>query len=300
MDSQENNSRLLRLATYASVATALILIGVKATAWFMTGSLSILGTLVDSLMDVAASFINLVAVRYSLKSADDEHQFGHGKAESLAALAQASFITGSAFFLIIHAIERLNFPKAVTSIETGVMVMVFSMVATMLLVLFQYYVIRKTGSTAIRADALHYVTDLLTNASTIVALIFISFGWQIVDPLFAMAISLYILYSAWQIAGDAVQMLMDRELPPEIRAKIHSLVTAHDEVIGVHDLRTRQSGQTKIIQLHLELDNAITLSEAHKIAKDVEEVLYREYPVADILIRQDPSPHMKGKVPESI
>ncbi len=295
MDSQENNSRLLRLATYASVATALILIGVKATAWFMTGSLSILGTLVDSLMDVAASLINLVAVRYSLKSADEKHQFGHGKAESLAALAQASFITGSAFFLMMHAIERLSSPKAVTSIEAGVVVMVFSMAATVLLVLFQYYVIRKTGSTAIRADALHYVTDLLTNASTIVALIFISFGWQIVDPLFAMAISMYILYSAWQIAGDAVQMLMDRELSDEIRANIRSLVIAHDEVIGIHDLRTRQSGQMKIIQLHLELDNAITLSEAHRIAKDVEEVLYREYPIADILIHQDPSACVKRK-----
>ncbi len=300
MDSQKGTSRLLRLATYASVATALILIGVKATAWFMTGSLSILGTLVDSLMDVAASVINLFAVRYSLKSADDEHQFGHGKAESLAALAQASFITGSAFFLMIQAIERLNSPKTVNSVEAGVVVMVFSMAATVILVLFQYYVIRKTASTAIRADALHYVTDLLTNASTIVALIFISFGWQIVDPLFAMVIALYILYSAWQIAGDAIQMLMDRELSDEIRMQIRSLAQGHAEVIGVHGLRTRQSGQTKIIQLHLELDDAISLSEAHAIAKEVEETLERKFPFADILIHQDPSDYVKKKASESV
>ncbi len=300
MDSQKSTDRLLRLATYASVATALILIGVKATAWFMTGSLSILGTLVDSLMDVAASVINLFAVRYSLKSADDEHQFGHGKAESLAALAQASFITGSAFFLMIQAIERLNSPKTVNSVEAGVVVMVFSMAATVILVLFQYYVIRKTASTAIRADALHYVTDLLTNASTIVALIFISFGWQIVDPLFAMVIALYILYSAWQIAGDAIQMLMDRELSDEIRMQIRSLAQGHTEVIGVHGLRTRQSGQTKIIQLHLELDDAISLSEAHAIAKEVEETLERKFPFADILIHQDPSDYVKKKAAEAV
>ncbi len=289
MDRQNiPTDRLLRLATYASVGTALLLIGIKATAWFMTGSLSILGTLVDSLMDVAASFINLVAVRYSLKSADDEHKFGHGKAESLAALAQASFITGSAFFLMIHAVERLSTPKPVTSIEAGYVVMGLSIIATLALVLFQYYVIRKTGSTVIRADALHYVTDLLTNASTIVALFFISFGWQIVDPLFAMAISLYILYSAWQIGTDAVHMLMDRELADEIREQIRTLVAEHGDVSGVHGIRTRQSGQTKIIQMHLELNESISLAQSHKITKEVENILKNDFPCADILIHQEP------------
>ncbi|HIJ89794.1 MAG: cation diffusion facilitator family transporter [Desulfobulbaceae bacterium] len=279
---------LLKQATYASTATAVVLIGVKLTAWFMTGSLSVMASLVDSLMDGAASLINLLAVRYSLKSADEDHQFGHGKAESLAGLGQACFIAGSAIFLLMHAAERLKHPQPLQAINLGLWVMVFAIGATLVLLAFQGYVIKRTNSSAIRADALHYKTDLLTNTATIVALFFAGSGYPLLDPLGALAIACYILYSAWQIGHEALQILMDRELPEEIRQHICDIVLAHGIVLGVHDLRTRQSGQTMHIQLHLDLDQELPLSEAHRIAKEVEYAIMAAFPLADLIIHQDP------------
>ncbi|MBU1404387.1 MAG: cation diffusion facilitator family transporter [Proteobacteria bacterium] len=279
---------LLRLATYASTATAMVLIGVKGMAWFMTGSLSVMASLVDSLMDAAASLINLLAVRYSLKCADEDHQFGHGKAESLAGLGQACFIGGSAIFLLMHAAERLNRPQPLQDISIGLWVMVFAMAATLALLVFQAYVIKLTNSSAIRADALHYKTDLLTNAATIAALYLAAAGHPLLDPLGAMAIACYILYSAWQIGKEAMQVLMDRELPKETRQRICDIVLAHGTVLGLHDLRTRQSGQIMLIQLHLDLDQGLRLAEAHRVAKEVEHAIMASFPRADVIIHQDP------------
>jgi len=252
---------LLRLATYASTATALLLIAVKLAAWVMTGSLSVMASLVDSLMDAAASLINLLAVRYSLKSPDADHQFGHGKAEALAGLGQASFICGSALFLLMQTAERLRHPQPLKAVGVGIGVMAFAIIATLLLLAFQTYVIKRTGSTAIKADALHYKTDLLTNA------FFVSAGWPLLDPLCAAGIAAYILRSAWQIGQEAMQVLMDRELPDTTRQAICDLALSHALVLGIHDLRTRQAGQVMHIQLHLDLDSA----------------------GADIIIHQDPS-----------
>jgi ferrous-iron efflux pump FieF len=279
---------LLRLATYASTATAVVLIGVKGGAWFMTGSLSVMASLVDSLMDAVASLINLLAVRYSLKSADQDHQFGHGKAESLAGLGQACFIGGSAIFLLMHAAERLSHPQPLQDISLGLWVMVFAMGATLVLLAFQGYVIKQTNSSAIRADALHYKTDLLTNTATITALFFAGSGYPLLDPLGALAIAGYILYSAWQIGREAMQVLMDHELPEETRQRICDIALAHAVVLGLHDLRTRQSGQTMLIQFHLDLDQSLPLAEAHRVAKEVEHAIVAEFPQADIIIHQDP------------
>ncbi|MBU0680717.1 MAG: cation diffusion facilitator family transporter [Proteobacteria bacterium] len=282
------SARLLKLATYASTATAVVLITVKGVAWSMTGSLSVMASLVDSLMDAAASLINLLAVRYSLKSADEDHQFGHGKAESLAGLGQACFIAGSAIFLIIHAFERLSHPQPLQQVNLGLWVMVFAIAATLVLLAFQGYVIRQTNSSAIRADALHYKTDLLTNSATIAALFFAAAGWPLLDPLSALAISIYILYSAGHIGHEAMQVLMDRELPKETRQCICDIILAHDTVLGLHDLRTRQSGQIMLIQFHLDLDQALPLSSAHQVAKEVEHAIMVGFPQADVIIHQDP------------
>lgn len=283
-----DTATLLKLATYASTATAVVLIGVKCVAWFMTGSLSVMASLVDSLMDGAASLINLFAVRYSLKSADQDHQFGHGKAEALAGLGQACFIAGSAIFLLMHAIERLNHPQPLQAINVGLWVMVFAIGATLVLLAFQGFVIKRTNSSAIRADSLHYKTDLLTNTATIFALFFVASGWPLLDPLGALAIAGYILYSAWQIGQEAMQILMDRELPEETRQRICDIVLAHAIVLGIHDLRTRQSGQTMHIQLHLDLDQSLPLAEAHRVADEVEDAIMGVFPQADVIIHQDP------------
>jgi ferrous-iron efflux pump FieF len=282
------HARLLHLATHASVATATLLIAAKLAAWVLTGSVSVLASLIDSMMDVAASLVNLFAVRYALMPADREHRFGHGKAESLAGLAQTTFIAGSAVFLMLQALDRLLHPRPLEDVGIGVGVMVFATLATLALLLLQRHVIRATGSTAIRADALHYTTDVLTNASIIIALLLSSYGWHGIDALFGLGIAVYILYSAWTIGHEAFQLLMDRELPDEQRRRIRQAALTHAQVRGVHDLRTRRSGHDIFIQLHLELDDELSLFHAHKIADQVEELIRNIHPEADILIHTDP------------
>lgn len=284
----DHNSILLKRATYASVSVALCLIAAKLVAWLMTGSLSVMASLVDSLMDAAASAINLFAVRWSLYPADEDHRFGHGKAEFLAGLAQASFIAGSAFFLVVHAIERLRSPIPIHAVSTGIIVMLVSISVTLVLLAYQHYVIRRTNSTAIRADALHYATDVLTNLGTIFALFAASRGWTGLDPVIAIIIAVYIFYSACRIGYEASQMLMDRELPADIREQIRTIATSPPQVKGVHGIRTRLSGQTIMIQLHLELEDDLPLKRAHGIARAVEKEILRSWPGADVLIHQDP------------
>ena len=281
-------AKLLRLATYASISVALILIVAKLIAWGLSDSVSLLATLIDSVLDALASLINLIAVRHALTPADKEHRFGHGKAEALAGLCQSMFIAGSAGFLLLEAGRRLISPIAVESVGVSMLVMVFSIIATLLLLSFQAHVIRKTNSTAIRADALHYRTDLLVNASVILALWLSVKGWAGFDALFACAIAIYILYSAWEIITVSYDHLMDRELPDEQREEIERLVLQHKSARGLHDLRSRHSGTVTFIQLHIELDDDLSLLEAHKISDEVELCLLEAFPGSEIIIHIDP------------
>ncbi len=284
-----DSARLMRLATYASVSTAIVLILAKLVAWFISDSVSILATLLDSSLDVLASLINLFAVHHALQPADHEHRFGHGKAEALAGMGQAFFISGSAGFLLLEASGRLFHPQTdMKGIDIGIGVMLFSIIATLLLLSFQKHVISKTNSTAIKADALHYKTDLWVNGSVILALVLTFYGWPYFDALFALGIAIFILYSAWEIIREAIDLLMDRELPDDERKKIEDRVMSHNDVIGLHDLRTRRSGTTVFIQLHLELDGNLSLSDAHAIADRVERDLITLFPSAEVIIHEDP------------
>lgn len=282
--------RLLRLATYASVAVALTLVVVKLAAWVMTDSMALLSSLVDSLLDAAASLVNLVAVHHALQPADPEHRFGHGKAEPLAGLGQAAFVAGSAGFLTIEAINRVFHPVAIGSPDVGIGVMLVSMALTLALVRFQKHVVRRTGSVAITADSLHYTGDLLINGSVIVALVLANvLNWSFIDPLFAVGIALYLLANAWQIARQSLNLLMDREFPETERQVIRDIISTHPDVIDMHDLRTRSSGPQQFIQLHLELDRDLPLWRAHDVADAVEIDLREAFPNADVIIHQDPS-----------
>ena len=283
------SARLLRLATYASTSVALVLIAAKLFAWSASGSVSLLATLIDSMLDALASIINLIAVRHALTPADKEHRVGHGKAEALAGLSQSMFIAGSAGFLLFEAAQRVINPVKVESIQLGIVVMVISIVATLLLLSFQQHVIRKTNSTAIRADALHYRTDLMVNGSVIVALLLVSIGgWPGFDGLFAGVIGIYILYSAREIIITSYDHLMDREVPDADRDKIKALVLAHPSTRGLHDLRSRHSGTMTFIQLHLELDDDLSLLAAHKISDEVEALILTAFPGSEIIIHIDP------------
>jgi ferrous-iron efflux pump FieF len=280
--------QLIVLATRASVLVALVLLVVKSYAWLATGSIGVLAALVDSLLDLGASLINMFAVRYALMPADDEHRFGHGKAEALAGLGQAVFIVSSAVFLIIYTLDRMMHPKQLESIDVGVSVIAFSIVLTFILVAYQRYVVKMTGSIAVKADSVHYSSDLLTNAGILLGLGLYSIGWLYPDPVIGLFIGVYILKCALEIGYESMQLLLDRELPEEEQQIIHELATKHPKVIEVHDVRTRQSGQTKFIQLHLVLDGDLTLLEAHVLSEEVESSLRKEFQYADILIHQDP------------
>ena len=195
---QVAGGNLMRAAAVASVSVATILIATKFYAWLTTDSVSLLSTLIDSILDAAASLINLLAVHHALQPADREHRFGHGKAEPLASLAQAAFICGSAMFLLVEAGERMFHPKPIANTDIGYIVMVFSIVLTIALVGFQRYVVKKSGSVAIDADSLHYQTDVLINLGVLVSLFVTShFAWYYADPLIAVIIAAYIVKGAW-------------------------------------------------------------------------------------------------------
>ncbi len=287
------HAQLLKRVTYASVATAIVLIIVKAIAWYLSGSVGILASLIDSLMDSFASIINLFAVRYALQPADEDHHFGHGKAEPLAGLAQASFIAGSAVFLIFNAIERLQNPQALNHSMIGIVVMVFAIFVTILLVLYQRHVVKITNNLAIKADSLHYLTDLLTNFSILIALFLMTQGYLWADAVFAILIALYIFKSAFEIGRDAFEQLMDKNLDEETENLILDTIRQNKDALGIHDFKTRQSGKNKFIQFHLELDNSLSLLQAHAIADKLEKQLQQLIPDAEIIIHQDPT-EVKG------
>ena len=285
----ERAAQLRQRATQASVAVALLLIAVKLSAWVATGSVSLLSSLLDSSLDAAAWIVNFLAVRHAVTPADREHRFGHGKAEPLAGLAQSAFIAGSAALLLVQAVQRLWQPVEVRHAGAGIGVMLFSIVATLLLVRYQRYVIGQTGSLAISADELHYRGDVVLNGSVIVSLAVSSLlDWPYADPIFGAGIALWILWSAWQIVRSAMVQLMDRELPEQDRKRLREIALAHPEVLAVHDLRTRAAGPTAFVQIHIEMDGDMTLAHAHEVSDEVETRVRDAFPNAEIIIHQDP------------
>jgi ferrous-iron efflux pump FieF len=283
-------ARLMKLATIASVTVALVLIVAKTAAWWLTDSVAILATLVDSLLDAAASILTLFAVHHAVQPADAEHRFGHGKAEALASLGQAAFVAGSGVLLLAEAVRRFFAPKAIGAEYVGIGVMVFSIAMTLALVAIQRSVIRRTGSLAVRGDALHYFGDLLINGSVIVALgINLLWGWRYADSIFAVAIVGYLLWNAWQIGKQALDQLMDRELADEDRARIIEIARAHPAARAVRDLRTRRAGLSTFIQFNLSLDPAITLARAHDIAHEIEALILAAFPGAEVIVHEEPA-----------
>ena len=288
MSTSLEHARLLRLATRASLAVASVLIIAKAVAWWLSGSVSLLAGLTDSLLDGAASFLNLLAVHYALRPADDDHRYGHGKAEALSGMAQALFIAVSGCLIGFQAVERIQNPEPISAAGLGIAVMLLSLALTVALLTLQHKVVKETGSAAIRADSLHYRSDLLLNVGILVALVLAWFGWQSLDAWFGLGISLYILWSAFQIARETISVLMDEELPVDVSAHMLELACSVPGVLGAHDLRTRISGNHWFVQLHLELPGNLTLSVAHGISDRAAEAIHREYPKAEVLVHADP------------
>ncbi|MGL4965640.1 MAG: cation diffusion facilitator family transporter [Inquilinus sp.] len=287
---QARRDRLLKLATTVSVSVASTLAVLKLAAWLVTGSAAILSSLLDSLVDVAASGILLISVRHALRPPDRSHRYGHGKAEPLGAIAQAAFVGGSALLLIFESTGRFITPEPVTEVPIGIAVMSISLVATVLLVVFQRGVARRTGSTAIEADRLNYVGDTATSVVVLAVLVIGQRpGWLWLDPAAAIGVALWLLVSAARIARRAVDHLMDRELPQEDRVRIAAIVRADPEVAGLHDLRTRSAGGTRFIELHVEMDGSLTLWQAHTVCDRLEAGLSAAFPDAEVILHQEPA-----------
>ncbi|TMP72282.1 divalent metal cation transporter FieF [Pseudoalteromonas sp. S1609] len=266
-----------------------LMIATKAWAWLASGSASMLGSLTDSLMDITATLMSFLVLSYALRPADDDHRFGHGKAEALAGLGQAAFIAGSGCLLAFHGIERLINPVELTHSLLGVWVSIFAIVCTLVIVYVQNKVVKHTESIAIKADSVHYKGDLILNAAVLLAILLAYYGVLYADPLFAIGVAGYLLYNSWDIATESASHLMDKELPDEEKQSIFEIARNHNDVYGVHGIRTRQGGKVKFIQLHLELDDNLPLIRAHKVADEVEAMITQQFESqVDILIHLDP------------
>lgn len=285
--------RLMRQATAAALAVAVLLCAAKAAVWLITDSVALLGSLLDSALDIVATGLNFVAVRHALVPADREHRFGHGKAEAISGLAQGAFIAGSALFLFVQSTGRFFHPQTVDYALAGIGVTIFSLVMTVALVTFQRMVKARTGSLAIAADELHYRSDLILNAGVLAAFALsgIVANVPLADPVIGAAIALYIGWSAFKIVRQSYDHLMDRELTDQERDRIKAIVRANPSVVSMHDLRTRRSGRHAFIQLHLELAPSMPLFEAHRISDEVEAAILAEFPEAEVIIHEDPAGH---------
>ena len=279
----------MKRAAWAAVFVASVLIVAKAFAWMLSGSVTLLGSLVDSALDLTASLINLLAVTTALSPPDEEHRFGHGKAEPLAGLFQSIIIMGSVVFLTWESIGRLVTPRVIEQTNIGIMVSVFAIVLTLALVIYQSHVVKKTKSVAISADSLHYKGDLFLNAAVIAALVITSnFDLLWVDGVFGLLIAAYVAYSAWEIMRQSIDMLMDKEFEDDERDLIIELVMGNPDVKGMHDLKTRRSGIHGFIQFHIELDPDMNLRQAHAVGDEVEATVGEHFPHSEILIHTDP------------
>ncbi len=282
-------ARLTRRTALGATAVAAVLILVKTGAWWTTDSVAMLSSLVDSLLDVGMSIVTLLAVQKAAKPADREHRWGHGKAESVAALSQAAFIGGSAALVLVECARRLVDPEPIRHEWVGILTTLFAIVLSVALVWVQSVVIRRTGSLAIAADRSHYSADLVVNAGVIASFLVAGLGgWVWLDPVIAAVIAAWMGRSAWRIGYGAVDLLMDRELPDDQRARIRSIALDHPDVRAVRDLRTRRSGTDTFVQMILVVDGTLSVNQAHRIVDDVEQSVCAAFPSVEVLIHEEP------------
>ncbi len=285
-----DNNKLKKIAATASILVATSLSLLKLFAALYTGSLAILSSFVDSVSDVFSSIISFIAIKISAKPASTKYRYGYGKAEALSALFQAIFVAASGVFVIYEGICRFYAPSKEITTSFGISIMILSLVITIGLVFFQKYVIKKTKSLAISADSLHYVIDIATTGAVIISLVLVkAFNFIWFDTLAAIFISIYLLKNAYELGADAIKMLLDRELAPEIRQDIIDIIKTLPFVEGIHDLRTRDLGGEYIFELHLELDGELSLYKAHNLTHKAEEKIKQKYPQAQVIIHQEPA-----------
>ena len=291
-DRAESRAKLTTRAALASIAMAIFLVILKSYAAWATGSVAMLGSLADTALDLIASIVTLVGVRFAAMPADDDHRFGHGKAEALAALAQVVLISISAIAIAWRAIDRLGDNAQTQGLELGMGVSMVAIGLTFALLAYQRYVIKRTGSVAIETDHVHYQSDLLLNLSVIIALVLDQLvGWRMADPLFGIVIALWLFTGAWRAASRSIDQLMDKEWPAAKRVAFLAAAAEHPELAGLHDCRTRTSGAHDFVQFHVWVPGTWTVEDAHQRMDTVEEALQARFPGTEILIHLDPEGH---------
>ena len=294
--TREEQRRFLPLATraaLASVGMACFLLALKSFAAWHTGSVAMLGSLADTALDLLASLVTLYGVRLAAMPADHDHRFGHGKAEALAALFQVALITASAAAIAWRAITALGENGPTADAEFGIGVSIVAILATVVLLWYQRRIIRATGSVAILADNVHYQSDVLLNGSVILALVVDQYlGWHKADPIFGIAIALWLAWGAFQASSNAIDQLMDKEWPEDERAAFLDVAARQPGLKGIHDFRTRRSGSHDFAQFHMEVDRNLTVGAAHDIVEGVERNLRTMFPKVEVLIHLDPEGHV--------
>ena len=289
MQSQKNIKFLVKSASVASLLVASTLIVLKYYAWVSTSSVSLLGSLADSLIDFLASVFVLIAITYSFFPADEKHRFGYGKSEGLVAFIQSLLIGISGIYVFIEAIQRLIYPSQINKPIVAIWVMIVSIALTIALIMYQKYVVEKSKSMAIESDQYHYLTDTFINLSVLFSVV-IS-GWTrfiFIDAVVGLLISGVVLYNAFSLLKKSFKILLDQEIQSSHRDQIKKIALQHPKVLGFHDLRTRDTGRNYIIQFHLELDPEMTLLESHTITDEVSDNVLKKYPDSEIIIHTDP------------
>ncbi len=294
--TRDERRRLLPFAVraaLASVAVATFLLLLKGYAAWRTGSVAMLGSLADTGLDLLASLVTLYSVKLASTPADQDHRFGHGKAEALAALFQVMLITASAVAIGWRALVSLGVRDPTHDAGFGIGVSLAAIAATALLLAYQRRVIRRTGSVAILADNVHYQSDMLLNVAVITALVLDQFiGWHGADALFGIAIAGWLAWGAFKASSNAIDQLMDREWSEEQRARFLDVAARQPGLRGIHDFRTRRSGAHDFAQFHMEVDPRLTVANAHDIVENVEAALYKAFPKVEVLIHLDPEGHV--------
>lgn len=289
MKSRAQHAALNRSAALASIAVAVVLVALKAWAAWSTRSAAMLGSLADTALDLAASLATLVGVWIAAMPRDENHRFGHEKAEALAAMVQVVLISVSALALAVHSVEQLLAGNRTGAAREGIGVSLVAIVLTLALLGWQRHVIRATRSLAIATDHMHYQSDLALNLAVIAALALDQYaGLTGADALFGVAIALWLGWGAWRASHDAVEQLMDKEWPEEKKARFLEVLARHPDLRGVHAMRTRSAGNRDFVQLHAAVDGRISLHEAHRIMDEIEARLQAEFPDMEVIIHPDP------------
>ncbi len=284
-----NKEKLVKKAAYVSLSAVISMFVIRLYLMIETSSMSVTASLVDSLLDFVTAGINLFAIYYSQQPPDKQHRFGHGKAEDIAVFAQGLFFGSSGIYIIYLAMQEFIAQKPIETKSSDIILMIGTIIINLAVVYYQRTVIKKTNSSVIKADNLHYLADLLTNLAVISSLI-VNFYFKVdfLDKIFGLIIGGYIIFGSYSLLKKSLNNLMDRELEDQERNKITAIIKQSKDVLGFHDLKTRYAGNRVFIQFHVELDGNIILEKANKISENIIKKLSSEFKDAEIIIHQDP------------